>query len=131
MLRVIVSSIYTIFGNEYLRRPNNEDTERLLQMGALHKFLDLMCLMKFYRDDAVIMKNIIYACIILHNMIVEGEHDTCQDNIDYNSVGNNKLTFKVSLGAHPSIISTYLQRRAKVHDKQKSCQLQANLVEHI
>ncbi|KAL5184192.1 Glutathione S-transferase T2 [Glycine soja] len=30
--------ICTIFGNEYLRRPNNEDIERLLQMGAERGF---------------------------------------------------------------------------------------------
>ena len=28
----------SIFGNEYLRRPNNEDTERLLQMGVARGF---------------------------------------------------------------------------------------------
>ena len=37
--------------------------------------------------DAGKMKNIIYACIILHNMIVEDEHDTYQNNIDYSSIG--------------------------------------------
>ncbi|KAG5054052.1 hypothetical protein JHK85_006562 [Glycine max] len=77
------------------------------------------------------MKNMIYACIILHNMIVEDEHDTYQINIDYNSVGNNMSIFKVSLGVHPSIRSTYLQRIADIHDKQKDCQLQAYLVKHI
>ena len=46
------------------------------------------------------MKNIIYACIILHNMIVDDECDTYQNNIDYDSVGNNTSTFEVSLGAH-------------------------------
>jgi len=47
------------------------------------------------------MKNIIDACIILHNMIVEDEHDTYQNNIDYDRVGNSTSTFEVSLGAHP------------------------------
>ena len=37
-LERFVSGICTIFGNEYLRRPNNEDTERLLQMGAARGF---------------------------------------------------------------------------------------------
>ena len=58
--------------------------------------------------DAGKMKNIIYACIILHNMIVEDERDTYQNNIDYDSVGNSTSTFEVSLGAHPSIRSTYI-----------------------
>ncbi|KAL5182294.1 hypothetical protein HKD37_17G046457 [Glycine soja] len=33
-------SICAIFGNEYLRRSNNEDTKRLLQMGATRDFLE-------------------------------------------------------------------------------------------
>ena len=53
--------------------------------------------------DASKMKNIIYACIILHNMIVKDEHDTYQNNIDYNNVGNSTSTFKVSLSVHSSI----------------------------
>jgi len=74
------------------------------------------------------MKNIIYACIILYNMIVEDKPDTYQNNIDYNSVGNNMSTL---IGAHPSMRSTYFQRRAEVHYKQRHHQLQADLVEYI
>ena len=51
--------------------------------------------------------------------LFEDEHDTYQNNIDYDSVGNSTSTFKISLGVHPSIKSTNLQRRAEVHDKQK------------
>ena len=68
--KLFVSGICTIFRNECLRRPNNKDIERLLQMG-------------------------------------------------------------VSSSAHPCIRLTYLQRRIEVHDKQKYCQLQAYLIEHI
>ena len=81
--------------------------------------------------DAGKMKNIIYASIILHNMIIENEADTYQNNMDYDSVDNNTSTFEVSLGVHPSIRSTYLQRRAQLHDKQKHRQHQADLIEHI
>ena len=52
------------------------------------------------------IKNIIYACITLHNMIVEDERDIYQNIIDYDSVGNNTSSFEVSLGVHPSIRST-------------------------
>jgi len=61
-------------------------------------------------------------------MIVEDERNTYQNNIDYNSVDNNTSTFEVSLGTHPSIGSTYLQRRAQLHNKQKYHQLQTDLV---
>ena len=50
-------------------------------------------------------------------MIVEDERDIYQNNIDYDSVGNNTSTFEVSLGAHSNIRSTYLQRRVNVHDR--------------
>jgi len=53
--------------------------------------------------DVVKMKNIIYACIILHNMVVEDECDTYQNNIDYDSVGNSTSTVEVSLGVHLGI----------------------------
>ena len=41
-LEQFVSGICTIFGNEYLRRPNNEDTEQLLQMGAARRFPSML-----------------------------------------------------------------------------------------
>ena len=41
-LKRFVLGICTIFGNEYLRRPNNEDIERLLQMGAACGFLGML-----------------------------------------------------------------------------------------
>ena len=41
-LERFVSGICTIFRNEYLRRPNNEDTECLLQMGAAHGFSGML-----------------------------------------------------------------------------------------
>jgi len=63
---------------------------------------------------------------MLHNMIVEDEHDTYKNNIDYDSVGNN-----TSKNVHPSIRSTYLQMRVQLHDKQQHRQLQADLVKHI
>jgi len=40
-------------------------------------------------------------------------------------------TNKVSSGVHPSFKSTYLQRRANVHDREKYHQLQPDLIEHI
>ena len=58
------------------------------------------------------MKNIIYACIILHNMIVENEWHTYQNHIDYDSEGNDMSTNKIYSGAYPNFILTYLQRKA-------------------
>jgi len=105
-----------------------KDVERAF--GVLQSRFAIICGLTHFWDVGK-MKNIIDACIILHNMTVENERDTYQNNIDYDSVGNNTSTFEVSLGAHSNIRSTYLQRRAHVHDKQKYRQLQADLVEHI
>ena len=41
-LERFVLGICTIFGNEYLRRPNNKGTERLLQMGAARGFPSML-----------------------------------------------------------------------------------------
>nr|KYP46769.1 hypothetical protein KK1_031610 [Cajanus cajan] len=81
--------------------------------------------------DAAIMKNIIYACIILHNMIVEDERDTYQNYIDYDGVDDDMSRSEISIGAHPNFRTTYLHRRADVHDKRIHRQLQADLIEHI
>ena len=55
------------------------------------------------------MKNIILACIILHNMIVEDEHDTYNDNIDadYNhideEISNINLSWLCCLPANKTL----------------------------
>ncbi|KAG4909578.1 hypothetical protein JHK87_055694 [Glycine soja] len=77
------------------------------------------------------MKNMIYACIILHNMIIEGKQHTYQNYIDYDNEDYDMSTNEVSLGAYPNFKSTYLQRKANVRHKEKHCQMKANLVEHI
>jgi len=41
-LERFVLDICTIFGNECLRRPNNEDIERLLQMGVARGFSGML-----------------------------------------------------------------------------------------
>ena len=58
------------------------------------------------------MKNIILACIILHNMIVEDELDTYNGNIDvdYDHVNDEISNSGVSCGA-PLNFATYLHTR--------------------
>jgi hypothetical protein len=41
------------------------------------------------------LKHIMYACIILHNMIVEGEHDTYDNNFEYDHDDNGIPSTKV------------------------------------
>ncbi|XP_045810385.1 putative nuclease HARBI1 [Trifolium pratense] len=77
------------------------------------------------------MKHIMYACIIMHNMIVEDERDIHDGNFDYDHVDNDTPSAKVSHGPHPLFLETYMQRRAHMREKQIHHQLQADLVEHI
>jgi hypothetical protein len=77
------------------------------------------------------MKHIMYACIIMHNMIVEDERDIHDGNFDYDHVDNDTPSAEVSHGPHPLFLETYMQRRAHMREKQIHHQLQADLMEHI
>jgi hypothetical protein len=60
------------------------------------------------------LKNIINACIILHKMIIEDEHDTyANSDFLHDQTSINMLTIKISSGSHPSFAS-YLQRRCDI-----------------
>ncbi|XP_058767609.1 uncharacterized protein LOC131641324 [Vicia villosa] len=78
------------------------------------------------------LKHTIYACIILHNMIVEDEQHTYEGDFDYSydNVGNNNSTTETFTGSHPNL-ATRLQRRANLREKKVHRQLQGDLVEHI
>ena len=60
-LERFVSGICTIFGNEYLRRPNNKDTKRILQMGATRGFPGMLgsidCMHWEWKNFPVAWKN--------------------------------------------------------------------------
>jgi hypothetical protein len=77
------------------------------------------------------IKHIMYACIIMHNMIVEDERDTYDNNFEYDHDDNGIPLAEVSNGPHPHFLETYMQRKAHIHEKQIHRQLQADLVEHI
>jgi hypothetical protein len=76
------------------------------------------------------IKHIIYACIILHDMIVEDERHTYDGNFEYDNVNNDIAAAEVSNGSHPDF-ATYLQRRAHAREREKHRQLQGDLLEHI
>jgi len=78
------------------------------------------------------LKHIIYACIILHNMIVEDERHTYGGDFDYSydNVNNDISTTETSNSLHPNL-ATRLQRRANIRERQVHRQLQVDLIEHI
>ena len=77
------------------------------------------------------MKKIIYTCIILYNLIVKNKRHVYQNHIDYDNKGNDMSTNEIFSDTHFSFKSRYLQRRTKVHDREKYHQLQPDLIEHI
>jgi hypothetical protein len=79
------------------------------------------------------IKHILYACIILHNMIVEDERHTYAGHFNYSydqHPNNDYSTSDIYNGPHPSL-APYLQRRSQIQDRQTHLQLQHDLVEHI
>ena len=65
------------------------------------------------------MKDIMYACIILHNMIVEDEYDTYDVNFEHSSdcLDNGMSTILVTNGHHFDF-EKYLESRAHMHQKE-------------
>ncbi|KAG4958951.1 hypothetical protein JHK82_035658 [Glycine max] len=78
------------------------------------------------------MKDIMLTCIILHNIIVEDEQDTLNDNanVDYDHVDNDILNVEVSSSTLPGFVA-YLQTRHIIHTRRIHQQLQAELVMDI
>nr|KYP44635.1 hypothetical protein KK1_033846 [Cajanus cajan] len=87
-LRMLAYETPADFADEYIRI--GETTV----VKCLQRFVKGIC--EIFRD-AAIMKNIIYACIILHNMIVEDERDTYQNYIDYDGVDDDMSRSEISI----------------------------------
>ncbi|XP_062100749.1 uncharacterized protein LOC133806672 [Humulus lupulus] len=84
----------------------------------------------FWQND--VLKDIIYACIILHNIIVEDERDAYEGLFDFNYDDGSADTLMVEVLHGPiSDFPTMLQRNAEIRDRNIHRNLQAYLVEHI
>ncbi|KAL9229942.1 hypothetical protein vseg_005354 [Gypsophila vaccaria] len=77
--------------------------------------------------DRANLKEIMYACIILHNMIVENEGDQIANFVPDTDEGPS---IPYNQGSIEEFRST-LQRRADVRDRDTHHQLREDLVEHI
>ncbi|XP_062089156.1 uncharacterized protein LOC133795719 [Humulus lupulus] len=79
-----------------------------------------------------VLKDIMYACIILHNIIVDDERDAYESLFDFNYDDDPADTLIVEVLHRPiSDFPTMLQRNAEIRDKNIHRNLQADLVEHI
>ncbi|XP_062099504.1 uncharacterized protein LOC133805359 [Humulus lupulus] len=85
---------------------------------------------RFWQRD--VLKDIMYACIILHNIIVEDERDAYESLVDFNYDNGPTDTPTVEVLHGPiSDFPTMLQRNAEIRDRNIHRNLQAHLVEHI
>uniref|UniRef100_A0A0D3BTF9 DDE Tnp4 domain-containing protein n=1 Tax=Brassica oleracea var. oleracea TaxID=109376 RepID=A0A0D3BTF9_BRAOL len=76
------------------------------------------------------ISNIMRACIILHNMIVEDEREsfTQYDNFEFQQGEDVDITFSVDMATN---LGNTIDRRTRVPDRQAHQQLKNNLIENI
>uniref|UniRef100_A0A0D3BSP0 DDE Tnp4 domain-containing protein n=1 Tax=Brassica oleracea var. oleracea TaxID=109376 RepID=A0A0D3BSP0_BRAOL len=130
-LHNFTAGIITLFDDEYLRHPTPEDLERLLHTGDDRGFPGMIGSIDFRKDverafgvlqarfavvknpsklwDKEKIGNIMKACIILHNMIVEDERDS--DTIE--EFQDEEFTFTVK---RPTKAGNAIGRRKEVRD---------------
>ena len=74
-----------------------------------------------------------YACIILHNMIMKDERDQYEGNYDYEGIEGVRVPTMddVNGGAPPLLATDILQINADIHNRRMHHQLQHDLVEYI
>ena len=73
---------------------------------------------------------IMKACVILHNMLVEDERDSCDLAFDYDDVEDNTPQPNVQRDHYPCY-AAYLRRVVEIHDLALYARLQSDLVEEI
>ena len=83
----------------------------------------------WYQAD---ISNIMQACVILHNMIVEDEKDMVEDFPDLNDAAGSSTAIapQIHVGSIPQF-SKVVEKDAKIHDRTIHTQLKKDLVEHI
>jgi len=81
--------------------------------------------------DHEMLKNIMIACIILHNMIVEDKRHLYlgADSFVYDQL-NESLYERVPHTANQQL-TNFIERQHRIRDKVTHSQLQSDLVEHL
>jgi hypothetical protein len=77
------------------------------------------------------LKEIMMACIILHNMIVEDERDLYfgADEFDYDQV--NDIPLEPPSHEHTVELMDFIQNHHRIKDRETHSQLQLDLIEHL
>jgi hypothetical protein len=78
------------------------------------------------------LENIMKACIILHNMIIEDERDIEDNSFDLNEEATTSTVQQSTITqAHEPAMEEVLQRNTELRDREAHRQLQSDLIEHI
>jgi hypothetical protein len=77
------------------------------------------------------LKEIMMACIILHNMIVEDERDLYfgADEFDYDQI--NDIPLEPPSHEHTVELMDFIQNHHRIKDRETHSQLQSDLIEHL
>ena len=83
--------------------------------------------------DTPTLSDIMYACVILHNMIVEDERDLYEGNFEYDGLEEiERPTMEdVNRGAPHLLTADILRINADIHNRTTHQQLQLDLLENI
>jgi hypothetical protein len=78
------------------------------------------------------LENIILACIILHNMVIEDEKDLEEIPIDLNEAASTSTVQEASISQGPNpLMEQVIERNVAIRDRNTHKQLQSDLVEHV
>jgi len=80
--------------------------------------------------DKETLREIMTACIIMHNMIIEDERDE-DDDFQYDSVGQLVRPTPLKQRNSTRELHEFIQAHHNVRDKETHSQLQEDLVEHL
>jgi hypothetical protein len=78
------------------------------------------------------LENIMLACIILHNMIIEDEKDIEDNSFDLNEEATTSTVQPSTITqGHDPVMEEVLQRNTEIRDREAHRQLQSDLIDHI
>jgi hypothetical protein len=78
------------------------------------------------------LQNIMLACIILHNMIIEDERDIEDDLFDLNEEATTSSVQQPTIAyAHDPVMAEVVLRDVEIRDRAIHKQLQSDLIDHI